>query len=77
MNLLSQFESMFASEEKSIATVIGDKGGGVWVGKTLGGAMVLLQSTGSTVIGKQMYYDRVSGRVLGDAPNVMFSEYGV
>lgn len=75
MNLLSQFEQLFNAQEKAIAKIIGERGGGLMVGETLGGATVLLK--GKLEIGKLCFYDRVSNEILGEAPNVEFKEYSV
>lgn len=75
MNLLSQFEQLFNSQEKAIARIVGERGGGLLVGETLGGGTVLLK--GKLEIGKLCFYDRISNEILGEAPNVEFKEYSV
>lgn len=75
MNLLSQFEQLFASQEKAIARIQAQRRDGQWVAATLTGAVVIL--IGDTEAGKSVYYDRVSNQILSEAPAVSFAEYGV
>lgn len=75
MNLLSQFQQIFNTEERAFAKITGVKPDGMLIATTPTGAVVLL--TGSVDIGKNVFYDRVTSRVLEEAPNVTFTEYGV
>lgn len=75
MNLLSQFQQIFTENPKGYATVTGIKPDGTLIATTSTGATVLL--TGQADIGKAVFYDRVESRVLGDAPDVVFKEWGV
>ena len=75
MNLLSQFQQIFNTEERAFATITGVKPDGTLIATTPTGVVVLLQ--GKADIGKNVFYDRVSGKVLSEAPNVTFTEYGV
>ena len=75
MNLLSQMQAIFGSEERAYATIKGIKSDGTLIAQTPSGATVLLQ--GKSEIGKAVYYDRVSNKVLSDAPIVTFNEYSV
>lgn len=75
MNLLSQFDQLFDRQEKSVARITGNRGGGKLAAQTQSGATVIL--TGDAEIGSMCYYDRVSGKVLGQAPDVTYAEYGV
>lgn len=75
MNLLSQFQQIFNTEERAFAKITGVKPDGMLIATTPTGAVVLL--TGSVDIGKNVFYDRVTSRVLDEAPNVTFIEYGV
>lgn len=77
MNLLSQLNSLLSSESISIATIVGSKGGGVWVGETAGGGLVLLVGKDSYSTGTKVYYNALTGQVMGVAPNVEFQSYGV
>lgn len=75
MNLLSQFQQIFSENPKGYATVTGIKNDGTLIATTPTGAVVLLQ--GQAEMGKAVFYDRVESRVVGDAPSVVFREWGV
>lgn len=67
MNLKSTFEALFSRQETGIATITGERGGGSYAATTQGGAEVVL--TGSATVGKKVFYDAKSGRILGEAPS--------
>ncbi len=75
MNLLSQFQQIFADNPKGFATITGIKQDGTLIAMTPAGAVVLLE--GNVDIGKSVFYDKVENKVLSEAPSVVFSEYGV
>lgn len=75
MNLLKQFNQLLGNTERSIARVTGQRGNGKLVAETESGTTILL--SGEMDTGKKIYYDRVSNKVLGQAPDVPYSEYGV
>lgn len=75
MDLLSKFEQIFDSTERGFARVIGQRDGGAVVAETESGAQLILQ--GSIETGKACYYDKRSLKVLGEAPNAPYSEYGI
>lgn len=75
MNLLSQFQQIFNTEERAFATITGVRDDGKLIATMPTGAVVLL--TGNVDIGKNVFYDRVTSKVLEEAPNVTFTEYGV
>lgn len=75
MNILSQLERVLDSQERGIARVIGQRGGGKVVAETESGAVLIL--TGELESHKQCYYDRRSNKILGEAPDIPYSEYGV
>lgn len=75
MNLLSQFNQIMNTTERSIATVTGQRGNGKLVAQTESGATIILE--GEMETGKKVYYDRVSSKVLGEAPDVPYSDYPV
>lgn len=77
MSLLGQFESLLSPKQKAIATITGNKGNGVWVGQTIGGATVLLSSKDSYNTSQKVYYNRLTGEITGIAPDVAFREFGV
>lgn len=75
MNLLSQFQQIFNTEERAFAKVTGVRNDGKLIATMPTGAVVLL--TGNVDIGKNVFYDRVTSKVLEEAPNVTFTEYSV
>lgn len=77
MNLFSQLNNLLTQEIIAIATITGGKGGGVWVGKTLGDGVVLLHSHQSYQTGQKVYYNALDNRIIGMAPDVDFRSFGV
>lgn len=77
MNLLSQLNSLLLSESISVAAIVGGKSGGVWVGETMGGGLVLLVGNESYTTGQKVYYNALTNQITGNAPNVDFRSYGV
>lgn len=75
MNILSQLDRALNSQVKSIALITGQRSGGLLVAQTESGASILLKGEMDT--GKKVYYDMTTSRVLEEAPNVNYSEYGV
>ena len=75
MNLLSQFQQIFNQEERAFATITGVRDDGKLIATMPTGSVVLL--TGNVDIGKNVFYDRVTNKVLEEAPNVTFTEYSV
>lgn len=75
MNLLSQFNQILDRTERGVARITGQRGGGQVVAQTTSGTTILL--TGEMETGKMCYYDKTSSRVLGEAPDVIYSKYGV
>lgn len=75
MNLLSQFQQIFNQEERAFATITAVREDGKLIATMPTGAVVLL--TGNVDIGKNVFYDRVTSKVLEEAPNVTFTEYSV
>ncbi len=75
MNLLSQFDQLFDRQEKAFASITGQRGGGVVVAQTTGGATILLK--GEMETGKKVFYNRRDSTIISEAPDVAFSEFGV
>lgn len=75
MNLLSQFNQILDRTERGVARITGQRSGGQVVAKTTSGATLLLK--GEMETGKMCYYDKTSSKVLGEAPDVIYSKYGV
>lgn len=75
MNLLSQFQQIFNQEERAFATITGVREDGKLIATMPTGSVVILDGKADT--GKNVFYDRVTGKVLEEAPNVTFTEYSV
>lgn len=75
MNLLDELTAILSPNDKAVARITGKKAEGIWIATTLAGATVIL--TGQGEIGKQVYYNRATGAVLGLAPEVRFQTFGV
>lgn len=75
MNILQALNSAINPVVQSYAKVIGVKPDGTLIAQTQTGATVLLQ--GKADVGKNVFYNRLDNKVLGEAPNVTFYEYGV
>ena len=73
MNLLSQLNKTLNRTEQDFATVTGQRGGGIVVAQTTGGASILLK--GDMEIGKNVFYICRDSTIIGEAPDVTFSEY--
>lgn len=77
MNLLSQLNDLLTPTTISIATITGNKGGDVWIGETIGGGVVLLYANSDYTTSQKVYYDRLTGQILGIAPSGEWREFGV
>lgn len=75
MNLLSKFNQIFGQTERGFAKVTGKRADGKLIATTPNGATILLN--GVAEIGKNVYYNRATSDVLGEAPDVVMNEYGV
>ncbi|MGP4950695.1 hypothetical protein ACTXGO_00780 [Psychrobacter sp. T6-1] len=75
MNLLNEFSQILNRTNRGVARVTGQRGGGRLVAEIQSGATILLD--GEMETGKKVYYDRLTSKVLGEAPDVIYSQYGV
>lgn len=75
MNLLAQFNQIFGATQRGFAKVTGVRNDGKLIATTPNGAFVLLN--GVADIGKNVYYNRATSDVIGEAPDVVMNEYGV
>ena len=75
MNLLSQLKQTLNRTEQAFATITGQRGGGIVVAQTTGGATILLK--GEMETGKNVFYNRRDSTIMSEAPDVAFSEFGV
>lgn len=63
VNLLDELTAILSPNDKAVARITGKKAEGIWIATILAGATVIL--TGQGEIGKQVYYNRATGAVLG------------
>lgn len=76
MSLLDQLNQAVSPKvEQAFATITGQRGGGKVVAQTPSGISIIL--TGSMETGKACFYDRRTGTIISEAPNVTFREFGV
>lgn len=75
MNILQTLSQALNPVIQSYAKIIGIKSDGTLIAQTQTGATVLLQ--GKSEVGKNVFYNRLDNKVLGEAPSVEFHEYGV
>lgn len=75
MNILQALNQSLNTVQRAYATVTGIKPDGTLIAQTPAGATVLLN--GKADVGKNVFYNRLDNKVLGDAPDVTFNEYGV
>lgn len=76
MNLLTQFNQIFAAKERAMATVITADNDKI-LASTIGGAQIILKPKDGINAGDVVYYDRISRDIIGVAPKVEFREFGV
>lgn len=75
MNFLNQLNGVLDRQEKAFAMITGQRGGGKVVAQTPSGANILL--TGTMETGRKCFYDRRTSNIISEAPDVVFSEFGV
>ena len=75
MNILAALNQTLNTTEQAFATVTGQRGGGTVVAQTTGGANILLK--GKMETGKNVFYNRRDSTIMSEAPDVVFSEFGV
>ncbi|MFB2539133.1 hypothetical protein [Acinetobacter sp. c3-l95] len=78
MNLLAQLHITLNQNERGIAKITGQKADGSWLAQTRTGAVLVLTSDVANLsIGKQVYYQKRSNRIVAIAPDVAFKDYAV
>ncbi|MCS4534233.1 hypothetical protein [Neisseria montereyensis] len=68
MNLLQQFNAIFNREERGIAKITGDLGGGSFAARANGGGNIVLNGQASN--GQSVFYDKRTNKILGPAPDL-------
>ena len=75
MNLLQQFSDLISPVQTGVATITGHKGGRAWIGQAAG-QTVMLYSDNQYTTNQNVYYNRLTGEIIGHAPSVV-REFGV
>lgn len=68
MNIYQRLNGIINRERRGIAKITGHLGGGSWTAVSQAGGSLIL--TGQATIGRRVFYDQTSRRILGDAPDL-------
>ena len=68
MNLFQQFNAIFNREQRSIAKITGDLGGGSFAARTAAGGNVVLH--GAAANGQSVFYDMRTNKIISQAPDL-------
>lgn len=74
-NIRQQLIDLINPRHRAVAKIVGGKGADVWVGETPSGGVVVI--TGQTQIGESVYFDAITMRIEGKAPNLDWQEIKV
>lgn len=77
MNVFNQLTTILSPDVTTIATIVGSKGDGVYIARTMGGGLVLLKSAESFSTDTKVYYNALDNQIAGIAPDVAFGSFGV
>ncbi len=74
-NLYQNLTALLKREQRGIAKITGDLGGGSWAAQTQSGGNLVL--SGQAAFNQRVFYDVLSNRILGQAPDTTVLELGV
>lgn len=74
-NLYQNLTSLLNREQRGIAKITGDLGGGSWAAQTQSGGNLVL--SGQAATGQSVFYDILTNRILGQAPDAPVLDLGV
>ena len=74
-NIRQQLIDLINPRHRAVAKIVGGKGADVWVGETPSGGVVVIK--GQTQIGESVYFDAITMRIEGKAPNLDWQEIKV
>lgn len=74
-NIRQQLIDLINPRHRAVAKIVGGKGADSWVGETPSGGVVVI--SGSTQIGESVYYDAITLRIEGKAPDLDWLEIKV
>lgn len=75
MNLYQRLTAALGREQRGVAKITGELGGGSWRARSQSGGHLVLY--GETAVGQSVFYDTLSGRVLGQAPDLQVLDLSV
>ncbi|MBF0803367.1 MULTISPECIES: hypothetical protein [unclassified Neisseria] len=75
MNLFEQFNAIFNREQRGIAKITGDLGGGSFAARAHGGGNIVL--SGQAANGQSVFYDKRTNKIIGQAPDLQITDIPV
>lgn len=75
MNLYQQFNALFNREQRGIAKITGELGGGSFAARAHGGGQVVLNGNAAT--GQSVFYDMRTGKIISQAPDIEVTDIPV
>lgn len=74
-NLYQNLTALLNREQRGIAKITGDLGGGSWAAQTQSGGNIVL--SGQTALNQRVFYDVRTNRIISQAPDAAVLELGV
>lgn len=74
-NLYQNLTALLNREQRGIAKITGDLGGGSWAAQTQSGGNIVL--SGQTALSQRVFYDVRTNRIISQAPDATVLELGV
>lgn len=75
MNIFEQFNAIFNREQRGIAKITGELGGGSFAARAQGGGHVVLH--GQAANGQSVFYDMRTNKIISQAPNLEITDVPV
>lgn len=74
-NLYQNLTALLNREQRGIAKITGDLGGGSWAAQTQSGGNIVL--SGQVALNQRVFYDIRTNRIISQAPDAAVLELGV
>lgn len=74
-NLYQNLTALLNREQRGIAKITGDLGGGSWAAQTQSGGNIVL--SGQAALNQRVFYDVRTNRIISQAPDAAVLELGV
>lgn len=74
-NLYQNLTALLNREQRGIAKITGDLGGGSWAAQTRSGGNIVL--SGQAALSQRVFYDIRTNRIISQAPDAAVLELGV